>query len=69
MKYTVNTMEKCTRFLDKFRSNGWKVWQMQFRWNDEKEGFHAWFMKAGEQDIEIVTYNEEVEKAIVRYEP
>jgi len=68
MQYTVNDMQKCTRFLDKFRSNGWKVWQMQFRWS-EPEGFHAWFMKAGEQDIEIVTYNKEVEKAIVRYEP
>jgi len=67
MKYTVNTMDKCNRFLSKFRAHGWTVWQMQHRWSG-KEGFHAWFHKAGEQDIEVVTFNEDVQKAIVRFE-
>jgi len=68
MPYTVNNMDKCNSFLAKFRANGWKCWQMQYRWNDEN-GFHAWFHKAGEQDIEVVTFNEDVQRAIVKFEP
>lgn len=67
MPYKVESIDKCNRFLSKFRASGWNLWQMQFRWND-LEGFHAWFMKAGEEDIELVTRNEEVQKAIVKYE-
>jgi hypothetical protein len=59
-------MEKCRRFLDKFRAGGWKVWQMQFRCS-EPEGFHAWFMNDGQEDIEIVTHDEEVQKAIIEF--
>ena len=66
MPYIVNNMPKCTRFLAKFRADGWKVWKMQYRWNDP-EGFHAWFMKAWENDIELVTWNETVQIAIVEY--
>ena len=66
MPYIVNDMQKCTRFLSKLRANGWTVWQMQYRWN-EPEGFHAWFMKAGESDIEIVTFSENVQMAIVEF--
>lgn len=62
----INDMTECARILDKFRSEGWHVWQMQFRWN-LPEGFHAWFMKVGYKDIEIVTKNKEVEKAIVAF--
>jgi hypothetical protein len=39
---------------------------MQYRWS-ESEGFHAWFMKAGESDIEIVTFSENVQMAIVEF--
>jgi hypothetical protein len=64
--YRIETMEKCNRFLEKLRLNGWDVWQMQYRWNSD-EGFHAWFWKTGEDDIEIVTHNEEVQKTIVGF--
>jgi len=59
-------MNKCTRFLDKLRAHGWTVWQMQYQAADP-EGFHAWFQKSGEEDIEIVTFNEDVQKAIVGF--
>ena len=68
MKYTINDIKKCERFLDKFRAGKWRVWQMQYRWSDP-EGFHAWFIKGGEKDIEVITYSEEVQKAIVSFEP
>jgi len=66
MPYVINDMKKCRRFLEKFRAGGWKVWQMQYRWS-EPEGFHAWFMKAGQEDIEVVTFSEEVQKAIIDF--
>jgi hypothetical protein len=66
MKYTINTFEKCNMILDKFRAEGWHVWQMQYRWN-HPEGFHTWFMLAGHDDVEVVTRNKEVQKAIVAY--
>ncbi len=62
----MNDIDKCNHYLNKFRTAGWHVWQMQFRWN-LPEGFHAWFMKAGHGDIEVVTKNKEVEKAIVAF--
>lgn len=64
--YRIETIEKCNRFLDNLRANGWGLWQMQYSW-DLPEGFHAWFGKVGEEEIEIVTHNEEVEKAIVMF--
>lgn len=36
------------------KEKGWRLWQMQYRWN-EPEGFHAWFMKEGKSDVEVVT--------------
>jgi hypothetical protein len=64
----IETIEKCNEFLARCRANGWQLWQMQYRWN-EPEGFHAWFMKPGEPDIEIITYNRKVQEAIVGFEP
>jgi hypothetical protein len=63
---TINSMDKCYEILNKFRAEGLHVWQMQYRWN-LTEGFHAWFMKAGHEDIEVVTKNKEVEAAIVAF--
>ena len=64
--FLIETMEKCNRFLDKFRVNGWEVWRMQYYW-DLPEGLHAWFRKTGETDIEVVTHNENVHKAILKF--
>lgn len=67
--YIIETMEKCNKFLEECRLRGYRVWQMQYRWN-EPEGFHAWFHQAGNpDDIEIVTHNEQIQKAIVKFEP
>jgi hypothetical protein len=66
MFYKIESMEKCQRFLDKLRSNGWDVWQMQYQWY-HSEGFHAWFWKSGQEDIELVTHKEDVQAAIVAF--
>ena len=64
--YQVETMSRCNKYLDKLRFEGWDVWQMQYQWY-HPEGFHAWFWKTGHEDIELVTHNEDVQKAIVSF--
>jgi hypothetical protein len=64
--YKIEAIEKCNKFLEECRQRGWKVWQMQYRWN-RPEGFHAWFHKADEPDIEVITHNEAVQDAIVNF--
>jgi hypothetical protein len=66
MPYSVETMEKCNRFLDKLRANDWSLWQTQYKW-DSAEGCHAWFWHTGQKDIELVTHNEDVQNAIVKF--
>jgi hypothetical protein len=48
------------------KENGYKVWQTQYRWNFP-EGYHAWFIKLGFDDIEVYTFSEEVYNAIIKY--
>ena len=62
----IKTLETCNKHLDKLRANGWKLWQMQYGYG-LPEGFHAWFWKSGEKDIEIVTHSADVQRAIVEY--
>jgi hypothetical protein len=62
----VDTLDKCRSYLDRLRLNGWRLWQMQYSY-DHEFGFHAWFMKAGKEDIELVTWNKEVQDEIVRF--
>jgi hypothetical protein len=52
--------------FERFRiwAEGYLLYSMQYAWNNP-EGFHAWYLKSGEPDIEIVTYCEEVQKAII----
>ncbi len=65
--YRIETIEKCTRFLDACRERGYHVWQMQYQWF-MPEGFHAWFHKPGNpEEIEIITHSKHVQEAIVNF--
>ncbi len=64
--YKIETIDRCNKFLDGCRKRGYKFWRMQYRWS-APEGFHAWFMLAGEPDIEVVTHNKQVQDALVAY--
>jgi len=64
--YHIETIEKCNRFLEGCRKHGWQLWQMQYSF-DHPEGFHAWFYKSREPDIEVITHNEDVQKAIISF--
>jgi hypothetical protein len=46
--------------------HGYSLWQFQYGYSDP-EGFHARFAKTGRQNVEVVTHNSEVQKAIVQY--
>ena len=64
--YKINTIANYKTWERWFRDNGYLPWQYQYQW-DSPEGFHAWFMKAGVEDIEVITRNEEVHKAIMNF--
>jgi hypothetical protein len=64
--YTVNTIENYRKWEEWFRDNGYSPWQYQYSWSD-KEGFHTWFMKAGCEDIEVVTHSKEVWEEIMKF--
>ena len=67
--YHIESIEKCNRFLASCQQYGYRVFQMQYDWNDPN-GFHAWFQKIGTTElIEIVTHNKAVQDNIVNFNP
>jgi hypothetical protein len=62
----IESIEQWNTLSERLKNNGWFLWQTQYG-IDYPEGFHAWFAKAGKKDYEIVTYNNEVYKAIIKY--
>lgn len=62
----IDNIEQWNILCAALKEKGWRLWQMQYRWN-EPEGFHAWFWKEGKKDVEVVTYSEEVQEEILRY--
>ncbi len=64
----VETMENWRILEAAFKEKGWKLWQLQYRW-DDPVGFHAWFWKTGKEDVELITKCEEIQSSIVAYNP
>ncbi len=62
----IDTLEKWNILAYAMKEKGYRLWQMQYSW-DSPEGFHAWFSHPIKQNVEVVTKNIEVEKAIVKY--
>ncbi len=59
--FTVESIDQFNILAARLREKGYKPWQYQ-----DFDGFHAWFGKAGKDDIEVVTHSDEVRKAIMR---
>ena len=64
--HKISTLANYRKWEQWFRDNDYAPWQYQYGW-DSPEGLHAWFAKAGEKDIEIVTHDEEVREAIMKF--
>jgi len=64
--YTIETTQKCTRYLARLRELGYTVCQMQYG-ACVPEGYHVLFWKMGEPVIELVTHNEAVEQMMRKY--
>lgn len=62
----IDTMEQWEILAAAMREKGYKLWQMQYSW-DNKEGFHARFWKPEKSDVEVVTFDKAVQDAIVRF--
>lgn len=64
MKY-IDTIEKWNILSAAMQEKGYRIYQTQHDYYD-LEGFHAWFFD-GKKDVEVYTYNQEVQKAIIAY--
>lgn len=62
----IETLENWNILATAMKEKGWRLWQTQFIFDNE-EGFHAWFRKDNKPEVEVVTHNEEVQKAIISY--
>lgn len=63
----IDSAEKWNILSDAMREKGYKLWQMQYCYN-YPEGFHAWFWKAGKEEVEVVTFNKDVQRLIIGFE-
>lgn len=61
----INDIQEWLKIEEILKEKGYFLYQMQYRWNDEN-GFLAWFMK-DEISYSVVTYDETVQTAIVKY--
>ena len=64
IKRTVESFDKWEVLKAELKQKVFKLWQMQFSY-DAPEGFHAWFLKEGKPQVEVVTHNKAIQKDIV----
>lgn len=63
----VETIDQWETLDIALREKGYRLWQLQYRWN-LPAGFHAWFTKEGiKDDFEVITYVEQVQRVIIKY--
>lgn len=62
----IESMDQWSALSAELSKRGYYLWQMQYDIH-HPEGFHARFARAGRPDVEIVTRDEKVCSAIVRY--
>ncbi len=62
----IESIEQWYKLSVKLIENGYQIWQMQYD-TRAPEGFHAWFYLTGKPEFEIVTHNDAVHDAIIKY--
>ncbi len=64
----INSMEQWNKLAARLAENGWTLYQWQYNTNDP-EGFHARFWKADKPCYEVMTRDEDVYEAIIKFRP
>ncbi len=64
----IESLEQWNALSAKLTENGYHIGQWQYD-TAHSEGFHARFTASEKPDIEFVTYNEDVYKAIIKFRP
>jgi uncharacterized protein (DUF3820 family) len=62
----IDTIEQWHTLAQSLKQNGYAFWQSQYLYY-MPDGFHAWFWKTGFPDEEIVTFNKDVQHAILHF--
>ena len=64
MMRQIDDIEQWNAAKSYFQDHSYKLWQFQYGF-DTPDGFHAWFTDLAHNDIEIVTFKEDVQEAII----
>lgn len=62
----IDDVAKWTALASELARSGYKIWQMQYD-TDHPEGFHVWFAAHQRPTVEVMTRNDAVYDAIVKY--
>ena len=62
----IESLEQWNTVSNLLIKHGYRRWQWQYG-TDRPEGLHVWFWASGRPDVEVVTYSDEVFRAISRY--
>ena len=62
----IKTLDRWIELEENLLHHCYRLWQFQYD-VQHPEGFHAWFSATGKQDVEVITYNQEVLNAIIGY--
>lgn len=60
----IETVEQWREFSTSLA--GYRMWQSEFD-SESMDGFHAWFGKRGSKDIEVITFEADVQAAIKEF--
>lgn len=62
----IESLDAWLSLAAELREDEYAIWQMQYAAN-QPEGLHVWFWASDRPDIEIVTHDNAVQKAILKY--
>ena len=62
----IDTVEQWVQLSAKLSEQGYKLWQWHYRY-DDPDGFHARFWAQGKHDVEVVTFEKDVQDAVLNY--
>lgn len=61
----IESLDDWLALAAELREDEYAIWQMQYAAN-QPEGLHVWFWSSERDDIEVVTQNRNIQKAILK---
>jgi hypothetical protein len=62
----IDTLDQWQALAGELSKGGYHLFQFQYG-AGQPEGFHAWFWASGRPEFELVTFNQDIETAIIKF--